>query len=720
MDDMTGSTLDGSAGGPVDDPPAGPPAGAAHEDPQEPLVQAEEEGAAADVIRRLRERGLGGLVVAAGGVAGFGPGDAAGTINKHYYNAAPQPDPVDGRIPDDDLDRLRERYVEPASHGVLRRHLARQGVAVLRGSSGSGRCTTALLVAQEVMDAGVVVLDPEADLRRLLKAPQEGGPGGLQPHRGHVVEGDGRPWASVLRAQLMNRLREVTYRRSPLVVVVDDQVPVDGLEDHVVEHRTTDDMPLRVLERHLTVLLAERPEECRKLLDHDALREELRGHASMAETARVAGQVARGVLAGEDTDQIVQGLRARLRARAERLLRPPSPAGDGAAGKPEVSLWSRAFLLACVVLDGMPLSRVSRESHRLAELLHGVRSPASVPEMPLFQESLQDWLDHSDVEFSDRDGHPVEARHPECRVRVRQRGLAEAVLEVLWHDHSGARGPLLEWLDGLVVGGEEDVRVSASQTAGLLASFDWAYVQEELLVRWATDRGEHAERRRFAAAWALERAVTDDVLAPRVRRLLRGWSRRRDFQLCALAAYGTRIGALFPAEALDNLERIAQSRAGTVRAAVREIYAAGSRPQALERLADWSLSPHHWLRQDAALCLQQLSRFRGDLAVTGFLKQPAARGHLLRLTRNVLLSHDHTIWQRGWDTVRLWVERAGDEPGLDEVLAAFLTELPPEAGRRPDGLRERIVFYLRLWEHQGVGVDAAARISALVTERWSM
>ncbi len=716
MDDTTGS-----ADEPMDElvvnGSADPPDDLDDEEGGQPQDQTEEELAEqADHIRRLRRQGLRAPFMS-GGVAGFGAGDAAGTINKHYYGAAPEAVPVDGRIPGADLDRLRELYVEPRSHGELRKLLTLHGVAVLRGAPGSGRCTTALLTAQEVMDADVVCLDPEADLRRLLN--RDARPGGLQPGRGHVVEGDGRPWASALRGQLLNRLRAETYRRSPLVIIVDDQVPVDGLDDHVVEHPNTEDLRFEVLARHLTVLLDDRPEGCRKLLAHEALGEELRGRTSMAEIARLARQLAQGEREGHDPDRIVQGLKARLRARAERLLRAPAPAGDGGAGKVPVSLWSRAFLLACVVLDGTPLSRVSRESHRLAELLHGVRSPSSVPEMPLFQESLKDWLDDSDVEFTDREGNPVGARHPECRVRVSQRGLGEAVLEVLWHDHSGARGPLLEWLDGLVVRGEEDIRVAAAQTVGLLATFDWTYIQQEPLVRWATDKGEHAARRRFAAAWALERAADDDMLAPRVRRLLRNWSRRRDYQACAEAAYGTRIGVLFPAEALGNLEKIAQTQQRSVRAAIHEIYAAGSRTQTLERLADWSLSPHYRLRDDAAMCLQQLSRFRGEPAVTGFLKEPVARGHLLRLTRNVLLSDRHAIWRRGWDTLRLWVERAADEPGLDTALAEFVAELPPDAGDASDRLRERFLFYLRLWEHQGVGVDAAAQIASLVTERWS-
>ncbi|MFE1775053.1 hypothetical protein [Streptomyces sp. NPDC059008] len=713
MDDTTGSA-DEPVEEPVDDGFADPSGAFDDEERRGPQDRSEEELAEqADHIRRLRRQGLRAPFVS-GGVVGFGAGDAAGTIN-HYHGTAPQAVPVDGRVPGADLDRLRELYVEPRSHGELRKLLTLHGVAVLRGAPGSGRCTTALLTAQEVMDADVVYLDPEADLKRLLNKDLR--PGGLQPGRGHVVEGDGRPWASALRGQLLNRLRAETYRRSPLVIIVDDQVPVDGLDDHVVEHPNTEDLRFEVLSRHLTVLLDDRPEGCRKLLEHEALAEELRGRTSMAEIARLARQLAQGERDGHDTDRIVQGLNARLRARAERLLRPPAPSGDGGA---PVSLWSRAFLLACVVLDGTPLSRVSRESHRLAELLHGVRSPSSVPEMPLFQESLKDWLDDSDVEFTDREGNPVGDRHPECRVRVRQRGLGEAVLEVLWHDHSGARRPLLEWLDGLVIRGEEDIRVAAAQTVGLLATFDWTYIQEEPLVRWATDKGEHAARRRFAAAWALERAANDDMLAPRVRRLLRNWSRRRDYQACAEAAYGTQIGVLFPAEALGNLEQIAQTQMKSVRAAIHEIYAAGSRIQTLERLADWSLSPHYRLRDDAAMCLQQLSRFRGELAVTGFLKEPVPRGHLLRLTRNVLLSRDLAIWRRGWDTLRLWVERTADEPGLDTALAEFVAELPPDTGDPSDRLRERFLFYLRLWEHQGVGVDAAAHIASLVTERWSI
>ncbi|MFF9677149.1 hypothetical protein ACF1GS_36605 [Streptomyces eurythermus] len=669
----------------------------------------------ADHIRQLRERGLPQTVVDGGVTArivGFGSGDAAGTIYKNYFGT-PAVDPVDGRVPEDDLDRLRELYVAPATHTTLVDHLARHGVAVLRGTPGSGRYTTALLAVRQAMDTGVVVLDSEAGVRRLVTDET-----GLQPSRGHVIEGDGTEWANELRPQLLIRLRAATYGRSPLVIIVDDHVPLGGLAEHVVPHEVADGTPFQVLERHLTVLLADRPLDCRKLLEHEGLREDLRGRRSMAEVAGLAAQLARRVRDGDDVDQIVQGLGVELRAKAVKLLGPRKSAADGTA-RQEVSLWSHAFLLACVVLDGTTLSRVSRESHRLAELLHGVRSPSSAPAMPLFEESVRDWLDHSDVEFTDRSGQPVGARHPECLVRISQRGLGEAVLEVLWHDHSGARGPLLEWLDGLVVRGEEDIRVSAAQTVGLLATFDWAYVLEELLVRWASERGEHADRRRFAAAWALERAVTDPLLAPRVQRLLSRWSQRRDFQACAQAAYGTRIGAKFPAEALSSLERIAGAGTKSVWTAVREIYAAGSRAQVLERLATWSASSRHWLRDDAAKCFQGLSRFRGERAVTAFLREPGPREHLLLLSRRTLLSASRAHRQCGWNCMRLWVERAGDEPGLDELMAEFFADLP-EPGTEGERLRERLLFHLRLWRHQLPDGDAADRIKTFLEERWSM
>ncbi|MET8559312.1 hypothetical protein ABZV75_01480 [Streptomyces flaveolus] len=709
MDDMTAAVSE-----PMDPPPAEPsadeeeaasiPAGTETTDEQD------------DHIRQLRERGLAQTVVDGGVEAravGFGSGDAAGTIYKNYYGT-PAVDPVDGRVPEDDLDRLRELYVAPATHTALVDHLTRHGVAVLRGAPGSGRYTMALLAVRQAMDTGVVVLDSEAGVRRLVTDET-----GLQPSRGHVIEGDGTEWANELRPQLLIRLRAATYGRSPLVIIVDDHVPVGGLTGHVVEHEVPDGMPFQVLERHLAVLLADRPLDCRKLLEHEGLREDLRGRRSMAEVARLAGQLARRVRDGDDVDQIVQGLGAELRAKAVRLLGPPQKNAADGAGRQQLSLWSHAFLLACVVLDGTTLSRVSRESHRLAELLHGVRSPSSVPEMPLFEESVRDWLDHSDVEFTDRTGQPVGPRHPECLVRVSQPGLGEAVLEVLWHDHSGARGPLLEWLDSLVVRGEEDIRVSAAQTVGLLATFDWAYVHEELLVRWASARGEHADRRRFAAAWALERAVTDPLLAPRVQRLLSRWAQRRDFQACAQAAYGTRIGAKFPAEALNSLERIAGAGTRSVWAAVREIYAAGSRAQVLERLAQWSASSRHWLRDDAARCLQGLSRFRGERAVTAFLKEPGPREHLLLLSRRTLLSGSRTHRQCGWNCMRLWVERAGDEPGLDELVAEFFAELP-EPDAEGDRLRERLLFHLRLWGHQLPDRDTALHIKSLLEERWSM
>ncbi|ANW17106.1 hypothetical protein I3J09_02150 [Streptomyces clavuligerus] len=705
---------------PADPPPSPPP----DEDGAESaFADSDADDAYADHIRRLRQQGLPTTFVhgsiKARSVA-FGSGDSAGTIYKatYYGSGSPSVDPVDGQVSREEFDTLTELYVRPTTHQALVDHLRRHSVAVLRGAPGSGRYTLARLALREVAKEGVVLLDAEAGVRRLLKED-----GGLQPGKGHVIESDGTRWVSELRAQLLNLLRGAayvrlhgeTYVRSPLVIVLDDQVSSAGLEDHIVEHEIGESARFEVLERHLKILLSNRSEERQKLLGHDGLIEDLRGHRSLHEIGLLANGLARRVRRGDDIDAIVSGLSTALRSKAVELLKAQPRARDGEERKAAVSLWSRAFLLAGVVLDGMALSRVSRESHRLAELLHGVRSPSLAPEMPLFVESVEDWSAH-EMEFIDHKGNPVEKGYPGCRVRVRPRGLGEAVMEVLWHDHSGARGPLLEWLDGLVDKDEEDIRVSAAQTVGLLATFDWPYVKEELLVRWASAKGDHASRRHFAAAWALERAVVDPLLAPRVQRLLRRWSHVRDLQACARAAYGTRIGAMYPGEALDGLERIAQSGMKSVWAAVREIYAAGSRVEVLMRLAEWSKSPKYWLRDDAANCLLRLSRLRGEEAVTVFLRAPGPRGLLLVLTRHVLLSEKKGHRPCGWDALKEWVERARDEevpelngesgPPLRELVAEFAAELP-EPGEEGAALRRQLRFYLRLWCHQFATADAA-------------
>ncbi|MFB7554568.1 hypothetical protein [Streptomyces brevispora] len=145
-------------------------------------------------------------------------------------------------------------------------------------------------------------------------------------------------------------------------------------------------------------------------------------------------------------------------------------------------------------------------------------------------------------------------------------------------------------------------------------------------------------------------------------------------------------------------------------AAVREIYAAGSRAQVLERLAKWSAPSRHWLRDDAAKCLQGLSRFRGERAVTAFLKEPGPREHLLLLSRRTLLSTGRTHRQCGWNCMRLWVERAGDETGLGELVAEFFAELP-EPGVEGDRLGERMLLPLRLRGHQLPNGDTAVHVS---------
>lgn len=686
--------------------------------------------------RELRRAGLGfgysgahvqgNTHISAGGVAYGAWSDAAGTIVKNFYTGSGGPiEPVDGPVPGATLDRLRETYVPPASHALLVETLSAKGVAILRGAAGTGRGTTARLAAEEarqdIEHGGVVVLDPEQD-------PRDVGTRRLENGCAHVLEGDGARWAQRLRPQLLHRLGEQARNR-PLVIVIDGRshLDQDGLADYLVEHIPPDREV--VLERHLRRGLAERPDVPAKLLADEAVMDELRGLQRFTEIASLAEQLAFDELNDVSPIESAGGLRARLRTRAEALLGPPvkPPGGEEpSSGGPEesISLWSKAFLLACVVLDGLSLTRVSQESQRLAALLHGVRSPSSLPEMPLFHESLNDWMEHAEVAFTGPAGRVGNLpRDPGCRVLVRQRGLVPVVLEVLWHDHGGARRPLLQWLAELVERDEDRIRVPAAQTVGLLATFDFDFVESELLRHWAAaDDGPFAARRVKAVAWALERAAADDRLTGRIRRLLKGWSATHRYQTCALEAYGTGIGALFPVDALDGLERIAKTRLRSVRSAVGEIYVAGSTTQVLKRLADWSASPYPLLHIDAAMCLQLISRLpagRDVPTLTSMMGEPGSRADLLRLTGRIMRSEHDGIRRRGWDIVRQWVDRAGDDERLVEVVAAFVGDLcgPGEAPGRDLSLR--LLFHLRLWGHQGVGNGAASDIETLVQERWS-
>ncbi|MFI1383892.1 hypothetical protein [Embleya sp. NPDC020886] len=719
-DARTGAAPEGDAG-------AAPPTDVPDDDID---AEAAEAANSRDLRRaRLGYRGAhvqGNTRIRAGGVA-YGAGSyAAETIIKNFYSDAGRPiDPVDGPIPGDTLDRLRETYERPASHTLLVATLKSKGVAILCGAVGTGRGTTARLAAEEARQdlerGGVVVLDPDLDPRDLAAT------GRLEHGCAHVLEGDGARWAQRLRPQLLHRLGGQTLDR-PLVIVLDKRLPLDrdGLAGYLVEHRPPEREA--VLERHLCHRLTERPDAPAKLLAAEAVVDELGGLQRFTEIVALAEQLATDELDDVPPDELAEGLRARLRTRAQFLLGPPvksAAGGESAGGGPDesISLWSKAFLLACVVLDGLSPTRVSQESQRLGALLHGVRSPSSPPEMPLFHESLNDWTAHEEVWFTDPTGGRVRKmpNDPGCRVVVRQRGLVPVVLEVLWHDHGGARAPLLEWLAELVVRDEERIRVPAAQAVGLLATFDFDFVESELLRHWAAaDRRVDplAVRRIKAAAWALERAATDDRLAGRIRRLLKGWSATHRYQDCALEAYGTTIGALFPVDALDGLERIARSRQRSVRGAVGELYVAGSTTQVLQRLALWSASPYPLLHIDAAMCLQLISRLPADRnvpALTQLLHEPNARADLLVLTRQIMHSAHDGVRRRGWDIVRQWVDRAGDDERLVAAVAEFVGDLCADPDR---GLRTRLLFHLRLWDHQRVGNGAAADIDILVQERW--
>lgn len=111
---------------PIGDVPSEPPS----EEPQDGTAEAggethdlsdDDADEQAARIRRLREAGLSmthqgarilGRSFISAGAVGYGSGDSAETIN-NYYGTAPEPDPDDGRVAEQQLEDLRKFYVRP-------------------------------------------------------------------------------------------------------------------------------------------------------------------------------------------------------------------------------------------------------------------------------------------------------------------------------------------------------------------------------------------------------------------------------------------------------------------------------------------------------------------------------------------------------------------------------------------------------------------------------
>ncbi|MER6322792.1 hypothetical protein [Streptomyces coelicoflavus] len=467
-----------------------------------------------------------------------------------------------GPLPEDELLRLRRRFIAPPDYDDFKRQLREDHLIVLCGQPGSGRMYTALSLLDDLGRGNVSRLDPGSDLAGLDAGDEDSR---IAKGHGYALEpADGR-----LPAELhLDRLRRLLADRESYAVLLSVPDPGDrgtggGRARYERRHRPAAEDA--VLDGHLEAELDGGPtgagEAARRMARDSRVREALGLEALLpAEAARLAGVVARRVTGDLTEEQLL----AECRGFAAEQVRVWFAGGGAGAETPSV-LREAAFRVSLAVFGGSSVNIAAEAAELLAWELAVTVDPERMPGRPVLGDGLEARLASARATTEIRHQPVVAGRLiPVRTVRFRGTALAPAVLAHLWEHHHNMRGPVLRWLDSLCQDGREEVWVRAAVAAGELCRLDCAHTLGELLVPMA--EADQARRGLFVAT-ALQVVLEDPQTGEAVRALVRSWARsgRGNLRWTAAVALSWGTAARTVGEALTALGGIGTRDDGALR-----------------------------------------------------------------------------------------------------------------------------------------------------------
>lgn len=552
-------------------------------------------------------------------------------IDKRVMAGLPEVSAAPGRVPVDQIEQLRDRFVAVPGLADLQRALSERRLVVLTGPAGSGRSTTGLWLLDERTDGAVFRLDAAA--RPFLPAADQ------------IVEGHGY-LASIDRADAPNRVAadrlaaDLAAKGAYCVIIAHHPSPAlrRELGFYCAEHVQAD--PVAILGRHVQAGIdADDDEDLRgrmeRLAGSPELARLLGPAARPSEAAQAAGLLlahGRGVRSREEIDTLIE--RIVLDDRIEDWFSVLVGVTHGQHADRARRL--TAMRIAIAVFDGLPRHIAETTAERLAiRIATPPESPGDVRFVPprtgprgVDPEETATLLATTPIAVT-RGEVPMFARTvPGETIAYRDDRLPSAVLRCLWHNHYPLRVPVIAWLADLARDERQQVRFRAAQAAGLLCALDYTYTLDELVLpaAMAADAentygqdgvAEDVFRRRQFAAIAIDHVTRDERLRRLVRFLMRRWRRAADPALrwTAAYAYGYDVGARDPERAFEELrvlgtpwesrpyatmpplrQRDEESVFHAAGAAVAGMFCAGAHREVLAKLHEWSGDPRSSVR----------------------------------------------------------------------------------------------------------------------------
>ncbi|MGW0800792.1 hypothetical protein [Streptomyces sp. NPDC002692] len=533
-------------------------------------------------------------------------------------------------LTDVELREMEQVYVPPSSAQQATQTLRAHHVLVLRGPRHTGRQFLATAVA-------VSLLEPRGQCRFLHPGtdPDTLVADDLKPGCAYVLETGQGTGDRALNGFALSRLsRILADRRAYLVLTVDDDspAPVDAAVWTVAVRETPDRSAL--LRSHLLYRLPSgRRSHADTLLADGEVADWLATRPTPAEIAQTARDLARTADGSATVTACMAQVAVRIRHDAEELLK-----------NKEVH---RELALGVAFFGGFPYATVNRLAHCLADVVYEAAAHGGARPRAFLEVTRKQRLDAVRAVTSRATVYTRYGSSPAEVVDFAARGLAPALIDVMWQDYDGAE--LLRWLSELVHDPDAAVRRRAAVSVGRLSLQSFAEIAEEVLQPWALSSDP---RDRAASAIALSVAVRDPSVAAHALGLVESWSSApgRYRRMTAALAWGLAVSPVHPVAGIQGLGQLLDTKdtgvAWAVRVGLSAAFTSGLAPLVLEAMGAW-------------------------LADAGDPARGQLRGAFLRICR--LHGADDRPDAVNWPSV-LWMFDRYGQPGPDRRGAAQIDE----------------------------------------------
>jgi hypothetical protein len=618
-----------------------------------------------------------------------------------------------GRLPEDALVELVDSYCRIPEFDEAQQALLQSKVLYLAGAAGSGRSTTAFVLATMTCgqsNVSMIDLLPDAELTSIWNKE-------IQPEEAncYVIELAGltRPRESAL-AVVTERIRSA----GAFAVLVGSLAQrSESPSLRVVRHSRPD--PEGVLTAQLKTMLTHDPGKVGDIdlyvtqcLKDENVQEELKLAPEPGRVAQLAVPLAEE---GRKANSPADGLKRIGRRQHEFAAEIIATAGKVNADNDStdddtttVSTRQQAARIAYALCEGQPLSDIYRVAQWLWDRLDPPKSAEDGDlHRPRFDINFASLLHEGMVGQS-----PEQA--DERTAWLVTPTLAGSILDVVWNDYDSFRRPMLLWLNDIIMHEPKaQVRQRAAHIAGRLATYDFEAVTNDLIRPWAKSARATA---RQAAAWAVNFAALDEATRRKVRGRLRSWSDSSDEYLQDTTArvYAASLGTLPIQDALRNLTAVAMKTGQVSRNAVAQAISSLFRPENGSEIVDllhqWIEVARPGLRVQAARALVYLAHY--TIAASDG-QWPA----LLELSRNDEKTFDQlvTLWRtaltegttalRAWAMLLDWLayaDRIDDAaPTAERLVRQIIGQ---------DQLRLRARFHFTIWLRQDPGLRVVRRL----------